>query len=384
MPRGFLAGLVLGGVTGGAALAVVSLTAPMTRSERPVEPASVEQATPVEVAPVEAPVLPSEPQPLVAPNSAPAPVAPDVVADAPPEALPTVQPVPDLPEADDAAEITPAPVLPPSEVAEKAEEPEVDARPVPGLASPVEGVMTDRLPRIGDKAAEAGEAKPAAALTQYARKFANPSGRPPFALLLLDDGSVDLSLLELAAQVKFPLTLVIDPTGKNVAERAALWRAADQEVAILARDLPASAQLSDAEVAIEALTSQIPEALALVAPPGGGVLQTDRATAAAFVPGLEARGLGLVTWDQGLNSGDQIARREGLPAAVIYRDLNGKGEAGPVITRYLDRAAFKAQQDGRAVVMGRLDAEIVSQLVEWSLVGRAASLSLAPLSAVLK
>lgn len=84
-----------------------------------------------------------------------------------------------------------------------------------------------------------------------------------------------------------------------------------------------------------------------------------------------------------MNAADQIARRGGLPTVSIFRDLDAKEETSPVIRRYLDRAAFKAQQDGRAVVLGRLRPETVTALLEWALDGRAASLALAPLTAAL-
>ncbi|WP_323042663.1 divergent polysaccharide deacetylase family protein [Gemmobacter sp.] len=135
------------------------------------------------------------------------------------------------------------------------------------------------------------------------------------------------------------------------------------------------------EVAMEALAAAFPDALALTDLRQDGA-QGDRAWAGAVVPALAARGYGLVTWDQGLNAADQVARRAGLPAVTIFRDLDARDEGAPVIRRYLDRAAFKAQQDGRAVVIGRLRPETVAALLEWALDGRAASLGLAPLSAV--
>ncbi len=91
----------------------------------------------------------------------------------------------------------------------------------------------------------------------------------------------------------------------------------------------------------------------------------------------------MLTWDQGLNAADQVARREDVPAAVAFRDLDGAGEAAPVIRRYLDRAAFKAAQEGRVTVIGRARPETVAAILEWTVEGRAATVALAPLSAVL-
>jgi hypothetical protein len=101
------------------------------------------------------------------------------------------------------------------------------------------------------------------------------------------------------------------------------------------------------------------------------------------VPAIGAGGRGVLTWGTGLNAADQVARREHVPAAVAFRDLDADGETTPVIRRYLDRAAFKAAQDGRVTVVGRTRPETVAALLEWALEGRSATVALAPLSAVM-
>jgi len=348
-------------------------------------------------------------------GTAPAAVQPDSDADADaetsaPEAAEADETAPStaLPGSDDAAEVgvpepdvaaaapsadSGAPAVPSAENAPE-QDPVTEAavarprilQPAPALGDVAEGVTRNRLPSIGSEPAELiDETLPTGdALRRNARSFANPSGRPPFAVLLLDEGGIVTEDLAEIAASKLPLTLVVNPAAPEAAARAALWRAAGQEVALLAEGIAAGAKGSDGEIAVEAMVSAVPEALALVAPPGESALQSDRMAATAVVPALAARGFGLVTWDQGLNAADQVARREGLAAVTIYRDLTGRDDNGPVITRALDRAAFKAQQDGRAVVFGRLEPATIEALMSWSLSARAASLTPAPLSAVLK
>ena len=83
------------------------------------------------------------------------------------------------------------------------------------------------------------------------------------------------------------------------------------------------------------------------------------------------------------DTADSVARRSGIPASVAFRDLDGAGEAAPVIRRYLDRAAFKAAQEGQVTVVGRTRPETVAAILEWTVEGRAATVVLAPLTAVL-
>ena len=152
---------------------------------------------------------------------------------------------------------------------------------------------------------------------------------------------------------------------------------------MLATGIATGAQASDVEVAFQAMELGLPEAVAVMdlAEPA---FQNNRGLASAVVPILKAQGRGLLTWDEGLNAADQVARREDLEAAVVFRDLGAAGADRVAIRRLLDRAVFKAGQDGRVSVVGEADAETVAALLEWSVEGKAATVALAPLTAVLK
>jgi uncharacterized protein len=78
------------------------------------------------------------------------------------------------------------------------------------------------------------------------------------------------------------------------------------------------------------------------------------------VPVIGAQGRGLLTWDQGLNAADQVARRDDIPAAVIFRDFDAAGAGRAAIRSILDTAVFKAGQDGRAAVAGTATPEMVA------------------------
>lgn len=400
------------------AAASLALTSPAGVGPAPVLPAATAGfSAPADSAPLSAPA--EEPQPPVATATAPQPeplalappalatpaatapapttVAPIDRATAPAASTLPVTPGVDLRPA--AADLPPPPPLTAEEQAlllpapEAAPEAALDSsppndkptilRPVPALGRGAAEVATGRLPRIGD-APQPEPAAPVAeqpALQRFARRFENPGAKPLFALILIDTGSPEIDRASLAT-LPFPLTFALDPLAPDAASRAALYRAAGQEVIMLATGIPPGATASDLEVTFAAHALALPQSVAVLDLEEAG-FQTDRALATEVVPVIKGIGRGLLTWDKGLNAGDQVARRDGLAAAVIYRRLDGENESIPTVKRYLDRAAFKAAQDGRVAVIGTTRDETIAAILEWTVEGRAASLALAPVTAVL-
>jgi hypothetical protein len=199
--------------------------------------------------------------------------------------------------------------------------------------------------------------------------------------LLIDPGTPDIDRVALAA-LPFAVTFIIDPLAANARDAAATYRASGQEVVMLASGIPNGAAASDLEQTFQAHAAALPEAVAVIDLASGG-FQDNRDLAAQVLLVLKAQGRGLITFDQGLNAADQVARREDVAAAVVFRTLDDDGEDAPVIRRYLDRAAFKAAQEGRVAVVGTARPETIAALLEWAVEGRAASVMLAPITAVM-
>lgn len=370
-----------------------------------VPPARAARPDPAPAAPdrVAAPAVPPPVATLAAPGAARAAAAP-AEAPAPRPEAGAVAALPAPPVAQDAAPVPPAGSAPPeraasapppasaaAEAAPVADRitppPPAPARPTPGFAGLRPGTQTGRLPQIGTgapaSAGAAGEAVAPAALPAWrrnARPFDNPASKPPFAIILFDDGAAGVDRAALGAG-PLPITLAIDMAAPGAAERAAAWRAAGQEVLIVGAALPPGAAPADVERMVEALAGAAPGAVGLIDPPLGGV-QDDRAAAAMLLAALAPRGLGLVTWDRGLNSADRIARRAVLPAAVVFRDLEAAGADPQSIRRMLDRAAFRAAQEGGVAVAGRLRPATVATILSWAMEPRAATVAFAPVSAL--
>lgn len=406
-----------------------SIAAPETPAAKPAvadKPAAPESeaADPATTAPqpkavVEAPAAPAAPQAGTAPEvAAAAETAPAKPAAAP---LPQIEaadaaPAPaDLPpaaavEADEAL-LEPAPAAKPAAPTTITLDPAPEAapEPTPAAALPklletdpaetlqpstelektVDGVKVGRLPSIVAPAEPASEATTEASpppqdsrpLARFARSFQNDAGKPLFAILLLDTGAADLDRAKLAA-LPFPVTFVIDPLDPAADAAEAIYRAAGQEVVMLAAGIPDGATAADLEQTFQANAAVLDQSVAVM-DLGGSGFQDNRPLATQVVPLIKEQGRGLVTFDKGLNAADQVARRDGVAAAVIFRDLDAEGEDTPLIRRYLDRAAFKAAQEGRVLVLGTTRPETVAALMEWTLEGRASAVALAPVTAVL-
>jgi len=342
------------------------------------------------------------------PAAEPAAEAEVEVAEAAPE--PALEPAPEesAPGTEPAVEAAPEPLpqaepeaapesLPEPEVAQM---PEIEGGPVfepaPGLAELSEdGVITGRLPRIGDAAPEV-EAPAEAELTEvvpeegaedlppiveFAASFENPDAKPVLAIVLIDTGAADLDRAGLAA-LPFPVSFALDPLDPATPERAAIYRAAGREVLMLATGLAAGANASDVEVSFQSMAQGLPEAVAVM-DLANPAFQDSRPLASLVVPVVQAQGRGLLTWDLGLNAADQVARRQDVPAAVIFRDFATGGGDRSAVRRLLDRAVFKAGQEGRAVLAGEATADLVAALLEWTVEGKGATIALAPLTAVL-
>jgi uncharacterized protein len=154
-------------------------------------------------------------------------------------------------------------------------------------------------------------------------------------------------------------------------------------VVMLASGIPEGATPADVEQTFQAHDSILPEAVAVV-DASVAAFQNNRQLSAQIVPILAEQGRGLLTWDRGLNAADQVARREGLPTATIFRQIDAEGEGVPTMRRYLDRAAFKAAQEGSAVVIGTIRPGTIAALLEWTIEGRASTVAVAPASALLQ
>jgi hypothetical protein len=162
----------------------------------------------------------------------------------------------------------------------------------------------------------------------------------------------------------------------------ALYRNEGFEVLAMV-DLPEGAAPVDAETTFGVTLSKLPEVVGVLEGTKGG-LQGSRGVADQVTEILAQTGHGLITQDKGLNTMPKLARKKGVPADPVFRDFDSKDQTAQVIRRFLDQAAFRANQEGAVIMLGRLRPDTISALLLWGLQDRAGKVSLAPISAVLQ
>lgn len=214
----------------------------------------------------------------------------------------------------------------------------------------------------------------------YAAAFENAESKPLMSIILIDDEqSFGAEALQ---DFPYPISFAVSPSDPNAAEKMARHRAAGFEVMALA-DLPEAASAQDAEVSMAVWLETLPETVGILEGVETGI-QGNRKLADQVAEIAGVTGRGLITQDNGLNTVQKIAARNGIPSSVIFRDIDGARQDPKIMRRFLDQAVFRAGQEGTVVMLGRVRPETISALLLWGLEDRASRVAMAPISAVMK
>lgn len=239
--------------------------------------------------------------------------------------------------------------------------------------------LTERDDPPADQAVQ-GEATPGDPIDIYSEPFDNPDGKPLMSIILIDDeGAFGAEALK---DFPYPLSFAVSPSDPEAADKMKRYRAAGFEVMALA-DLPKAASAQDAEVSLSVWLSTLPETVGLLEGVNTGI-QGNRKLADQVAAIAAGTGRGLVVQDNGLNTVQKLAARNGVPSSVVFRDIDGARQDPKIMRRFLDQAAFRAGQEGAVVMLGRLRPETISALLLWGLEDRGNRVALAPISAVMK
>ena len=197
-------------------------------------------------------------------------------------------------------------------------------------------------------------------------------------ILIDDEGAFGAEALQ---DFPYPLSFAVSPSDPAASEKMARHRDAGFEVLALA-DLPKAASAQDAEVSLAVWLETLPETVGILEGVDSGI-QGNRKLADQVAAIAGGTGRGLITQDNGLNTTQKLAARNGVPSSVIFRDIDGARQDPKIMRRFLDQAAFRAGQEGTVVMLGRLRPDTISALLLWGLEDRGGRVAMAPISAVM-
>ncbi|WP_169052598.1 divergent polysaccharide deacetylase family protein [Pseudooceanicola onchidii] len=312
--------------------------------------------------------------------------APDSSAEAPVEEAQTSEP--------DAEVATAAPTADPVADAQPATDPMTDPAtdPVPTVTAPPTVAMPGQPGiRLTQDQPDPAPAAPEPAgdpvltdlppIDRYAVPFENPEGKPIVSIVLIDSAE-DGSTTDMPSRFPYPVSVAVPIDAPDATARMRRYRAAGYEVLALAT-LPENAAPEVVRQAAVSWATALPEAVAVMERPPHA-LQSTRAAGEALADALADSGHGLLLFPDGLDTTRKLASRRGVPAATVFRDLDGAGQDEAVVRRFLDHSAFKAGVEGSVILVTRLRPETLAALLVWGLADRANRVALAPVSHALK
>ncbi|MEM9971540.1 MAG: divergent polysaccharide deacetylase family protein, partial [Pseudomonadota bacterium] len=180
------------------------------------------------------------------------------------------------------------------------------------------------------------------AMQVWRMTFEDPGDKPLVSVVLVHSGGV-ATVQDVANGTPSTVAIAVNAADTDAQAVARAYRDEGREV-VLIPALPESAAPQDVEVALQANFDTISEAVAVM-DSTGETFQADRNAVAQVVDVIADTGHGLITFPRGLNTAFQSAEREGVPAGLVFRDIDGTGQSSDQIARALDRAAFRARPE---------------------------------------
>ena len=303
----------------------------------------------------------------------------EAVVEVAPETTALPQPVevaPVQPQQPDALSVDGESTFPPVDTVEEELRPKI-GRPA--------GSLVDRDDAPDEQLADQVEVLNLPPIDAFAVPFENADAKPLMSIVLIDAGAdLEGAAVGLPALRSFPapITFAVDSSLPDAVARMNKYRGEGFEVLAMI-DFPDGATAGDAEVTLDAVLSQMTEVVGVLEGVGKG-MQASREASDQATQILLSTGHGFVTQSKGLNTVAKLAEREGVPTSTVFRDFDSADQSPTVIRRFLGQASFRAAQEGGVIMLGRLRADTISALLLWSLQDRAARVSMAPISAVLK
>lgn len=213
--------------------------------------------------------------------------------------------------------------------------------------------------------------------------FSGPLTGAPLMSIVLNDPGLPMPLRRSLAALEIPVTIALNPMDPSAADAAKIYRDAEKEVLILATGLPSGARATDLDITFSAWFDALPQAVGVLDLPRGGFARNTSLTN-GVLPLIAQDGHGLLSFSGGLSRISNVAAREGVPYAEVFRVLDDEDQSPFTIRRYLDRAVFQASQIGEVIVFGDATNDATMEALDmWRSDGRVDQVAVVPVSAIL-
>ena len=248
-----------------------------------------------------------------------------------------------------------------------------------------DGVTLGRLPRIGDAPSEPAAVTAAPqtdpglpAAQRFAAQPAMTADERPLGVVLTDSAASEPAILAL----QIPVTVALDPYDADAPRRAADYRAAGHEIALLAARMPALATPADLTVILDAWMRDFPETVGLMDVPLNGV-GANPSLARDLTAMLAVDGYAAIALRGGLDAFLQAAEDSDVPAVAVYREIDSTGQSEIALRRMIDRAAFEALRRPGILIAGSADDDrLMTELTDFAQGRGRDGVALAPASSV--
>ncbi|GHA41064.1 hypothetical protein GCM10008927_01680 [Amylibacter ulvae] len=211
--------------------------------------------------------------------------------------------------------------------------------------------------------------------------------KPAIAIVIQDLGPDGLSRADLL-KADFAASFAISGDMLDSKRAAAEYYGAGFEV-LVENPMTSGAGVTDGNdtdtrtTVVRDYLSAVPTAVAFIDNPLG-TLQKQHVAQKDVLNVLAESGHAIISYKRGLDPTPREAAKRAMRSGSVFRVLDANGEDADAIYNNLNRAVFKANQDGSAIVIASGTATTFDALQSWVQSGKASGVSIVPISAAIR
>lgn len=215
---------------------------------------------------------------------------------------------------------------------------------------------------------------------RHSAEAVETQGKPLFSIILEIDDPAQPGPETMVA-FPYPVSFAVSLDLPDAARKVELMRDLGYEAFVMP-SFPENAEIKDVITSLELQSSHDIEAVGLIERRAGDFTST-LDISNEVIAYANAHHMALLFHSKGLNSALTHTRKEGIPAADIFRSFSHDNLSTDRMRRSLDQAVLRAAVERPVIVTGRLTAQTISALILWGLQDRASRVALVPASQIL-